>query len=314
MRAGASFSITASTPGTAVCGGLAGVDRRPQPRRPRPREQLAVTVDLGPSSRACALGAGQIDPDHAARAVLHGLLHQDLVQLQRELAGQAEDQPRAHAVLQAGPIHPAQRRVDDVVEVALPAQVALHRVEAQLDQRDPAGAELLADDLVDRALDGRRRRLNLLGPAGAGCQVVVQRRHLIGLGRHQVAEFPVGLDRQLEPLIVGDRPEDVGRDSRTDVNVKVHQLEAGIQHELKCSSAECRREPAVTCRWRSSGSGGPQLLPGGEGDGRLLRNRDRVAGLRISHHPGRAAALREGAEARVGEPRTLLRLTRVRMK
>src|SRR6478736_2694655 len=68
----------------------------------------------------------------------------------------------------------------------------------------------------------------------------------------------------------------------------------------------------LPARARSAAGGGlavqeaTQLLAGREGDRRLLRNRDRRAGLRILHHAGRAAALGEGAEARVGEPRTLV--------
>ena len=111
-----------------------------------------------------------------------------------------------------------------------PPEVALHRVEAQLDQRHAARAELLADDLVDRALDRRRRRLNLLGPVVQDRQVLVQRRDRLRLGGHQVAKLPVGGDRQLEALLVRDRPEDVRRDRATHVDVQIAELEAGIEH------------------------------------------------------------------------------------
>ena len=63
-------------------------------------------------------------------------------------------------------------------------------------------------------------------------QVVAERRHRLGLGRDQVAELPVGLDRQLEALVVRDRPEDVRRDRAADVDVQVGQLQAGIEHLL----------------------------------------------------------------------------------
>jgi hypothetical protein len=120
--------------------------------------------------------------------------------------------------------------VDDVVQVALAAQVPLHRVEAQLDQRHAAGAKLLTDDLVDRPLDGRGRRLNLLRPVVQDREVVRQRRHRLGLRRDQDRGTPVRLHRQLEPLVMRDRPEDVRCHSAADVDVKVGQLQAGIEH------------------------------------------------------------------------------------
>ena len=45
----------------------------------------------------------------------------------------------------------------------------------------------------------------------------------------------------------------------------------------------------------------PQLLPRGEGDGLLLGNRDRRAGLGIFDHARGTAALGEGSESRVGQ-------------
>jgi hypothetical protein len=109
--------------------------------------------------------------------------------------------------------------VDDVVQVPLAAQVALHGVEAQLEQGHPAGAELLADDLVDRPLDGRWRGLNLLGPAVQDLEVVVLGGDLVGAGGHQIPELPEGLHRQLEALIVGNGPQDVGSDRPTYVDM-----------------------------------------------------------------------------------------------
>ena len=55
-----------------------------------------------------------------------------------------------------GPVHPADRRRDDVVEVLLAAAVPLHRVEAELHRRDVVLAIRAADDLVDAALDRER--------------------------------------------------------------------------------------------------------------------------------------------------------------
>jgi hypothetical protein len=53
---------------------------------------------------------------------------------------------------------------DDVVEVALAAAVALHRVEAELERRDPLRAVGATDRGVDGALDGERARLDQLRP------------------------------------------------------------------------------------------------------------------------------------------------------
>ena len=186
----------------------------------------------------------QIDPDHTPRTILHGLLDQDLVQGDGELPRQAEDQPRPHAVFKAGAVHPSERRVDDVVEVALSLEVSLHRVETQLDQRDCARAELLADDLVDRTLDGGRRRLNFLRPLVQDRQIVAKRRHRVGPRGDEIAELPVGGDRQLEALIVRDRPQDVWRHRSADVDVQVAELGARIQHPFECTAPE--RDPRAS--------------------------------------------------------------------
>ena len=53
-------------------------------------------------------------------------------------------------------IDAADRREDDVVEVALAAAVALHRVEPQLEGRDALRAVRAADRAVHRALDCER--------------------------------------------------------------------------------------------------------------------------------------------------------------
>ena len=72
--------------------------------------------------------------------------------------------PGLDRVLEARPVHPADGRRDDVVEVLLAAAVALHRVEAQLHRRDVVLAVRAADDLVDGALDRERRALDQLRP------------------------------------------------------------------------------------------------------------------------------------------------------
>ena len=206
MRWGLSCSTTAITPSAPVPRGLAGVDGGLQPGLARALEEVLVG---GPpcsasSSSASCLGAGEVDAHHAAAPVLDGLLQDDRVEPVVELAGQAEDEPRLHAVLEHRPVHAPQRGVDDVVQVQLGVEVALHRVEAQLDLRHPAAAVLLADDLVDRALDGHGRALNLLGPGVHDLQVVVEAGDLVRPRGDQLHELEVVLHRQLEALLVGD--------------------------------------------------------------------------------------------------------------
>src|SRR5262249_49754069 len=153
---------------------LSGVDRRAEAGGPRPREEVVVPVDVAPELEGVLLGTGEVDADHAAVTVTLRLPDDDVVQLVVELAGEAEDEAGADAVGEAGAIHHADGRGDDVVEVALAAEVPLHRVESELDHGDPRGAVLLADDGVDRALDGRRRRLNALRPAVHDLEVAVE--------------------------------------------------------------------------------------------------------------------------------------------
>ena len=116
---------------------------------PRPASRAALDV---PGDRgvvvALAAGprAGDVDPDDAARRVPDRLLDDDHVLRRRERAVHHQDQPRAHLrVLERGDVEPADRREDDVVEVALAAAVPLHRVEAQLERRDPLRAVRAAD-------------------------------------------------------------------------------------------------------------------------------------------------------------------------
>ena len=112
-----------------------------------------------------------------------------------ELAGQAEDEPGLDAVLEHGPVHAPERGVDDVVEVALAVQVALHGVEAQLDLRDAAGAVLLADDLVDAPLDGLGRATGSSRSRCAGrARYSSRRAHLARPGGDQLHELEVVLE------------------------------------------------------------------------------------------------------------------------
>ena len=79
------------------------------------------------------------------------LLDDDLVLPRRERAVHHQDQAGAHLrVLEARAVEAADRGEDDVVEVALAAAVPLHRVEAELERRDPLRAVRAADRGVHR--------------------------------------------------------------------------------------------------------------------------------------------------------------------
>ena len=135
------------------------------------------------------------------------LLDDDLVELERERAVEAEDQPGLDRVFEGRLVHAADGGRDDVVEVLLAAPVSLHRVEAQLHRRDVVLAVGPADDLVDRALDRERRALDELGPVEQ-LEVAVERAVPPRRDRDHVAELPVVLGRELDPLGVGDPPHD----------------------------------------------------------------------------------------------------------
>src|SRR5712692_3658607 len=139
-------------PAGAGVRGLAGMHRGPELGAARALEQIAIAQHLLAELERVLLRPGQVDPDHAAPGVLDRFAHQDLVELVTELARQAEDDPGTDAVLETGAVHPAQGGGDDVVEVALAAEIALHGVEAKLEQGNARGAILLAYDFVDRAL------------------------------------------------------------------------------------------------------------------------------------------------------------------
>src|SRR3954454_9409777 len=102
-----------------------------------------------------SLRPGDIDTDDAAIPPRDRLLGDDLVQLVREGAVEAEDQARLDRVFEGRLVHPSNRSGDDVVEVLLPAPIALHRVEAQLHRGDVVLPVRATDDLVDGTLDGQ---------------------------------------------------------------------------------------------------------------------------------------------------------------
>jgi hypothetical protein len=200
------------------------VHRGLQARRARAAEEALVARGvLHPQLEVHALGAGEVDAEHAAPLILDGLVEDDLVLLVGELAGEAEEQAAAHPVLELRLLHAADGGVDDVVEIALAPEVSFHRVEAELDQVDAAGAVLLADDLVDAALDGVGGALNLLRPLVHDREVVLEGLHLVAARGEQVDELPVVPGRQLEALLHRDAVEDVRRDRAADVDVQVGQ-------------------------------------------------------------------------------------------
>ncbi len=141
-----------------------------------------------------------------------------------ELARQTENQPGLYAVLEHRSVHSPQRGVDDVVGVQRRLKIPLHRIEAKLDLGDLAAAVLLANHLVDRALDRQRGALNLLGPGVHDLEVVLQGGDFARSNGDQLHEFAVIFHRKLEPLLMSDRPEDVRGNCSADVDVQVGQL------------------------------------------------------------------------------------------
>ena len=108
-----------------------------------------------------------------------------------------------------------------MVEVALAAAVSLHRVEAQLERRDPLRAVGAADRRMDGALDRDRARLDQLGPV-VDLVESIEIRDAARVGhRHEALELPVVLDRQRDALLVREAPEDVGRNRGAEVRVKL---------------------------------------------------------------------------------------------
>ena len=179
------------------------MDRQAQPVLAGPPEDASI---VGHPERR-RLGPGDVDADDAPVAPADRLLHDDLVQLVREGAVEAEDQARLDRVLERRPVHPAQRGRDDVIEVLLAAAVPLHRVEAELHGRDVVLAVGAADDLVDGPLDRDRRALDQLGPVEE-LEVAVEAPVALLGHRDRVAELPVVAGRELDPLGVGDAPHD----------------------------------------------------------------------------------------------------------
>ena len=140
-----------------------------------------------------------------------------------------QDQPGAHLrVLERGAVEAADRGEDDVVEVALAAAVSLHRVEAELERRDPLRAVGAADRRVHGALDRQRRRLDQLRPVVDPVERVEVRHAARVADRDEPVELPVVLDGECDPLLVREAPEDVRRDRAAQVRVELG--EALVEH------------------------------------------------------------------------------------
>src|SRR5205807_10388095 len=74
------------------------------------------------------LSTGDVDADDATAPVRDRLLDEDRVQGLIERAIQTENEPGFHRIVEQGTIEAADRRIDDVVEVALPAAIPFQGV------------------------------------------------------------------------------------------------------------------------------------------------------------------------------------------
>ena len=144
-----------------ILAAIRGVDRA-SIEYPQVRAGLILMMD-----RTFDLRLNEIIVDKAIRWAGRGIVGIDIAgprpgggryeYAQIEGAIHHQDQPRAHLrVLDARAVDAADRGEDDVIEVALAAAVPLHRVEAQLERRDPLRAIRAADRAVHRALHGDR--------------------------------------------------------------------------------------------------------------------------------------------------------------
>ena len=143
-------------------------------------------------------------------------------------AVQAEDEAGLDRVLERRPVHAPDGGRDDVVEVLLAAAVPLHRVEAELHGGDVVLAVGAADDLVDRALDRDRARLDELRPVEQ-LEVAVEALRAPRVDRDHVAELPVVPGRELDPLGVGDAPHDRRRHRRPEVAVELGERDLAAE-------------------------------------------------------------------------------------
>ena len=169
------------------------------------------------------LSTGDVDADDATAPVRDRLLDEDRVQGLIERAIQTENEPGFHRIVEKGTIEAADRRIDDVVEVALPAAIPFHGVIAELESRNVRLAVSAADNLVDGLLDRQRARLNELGPVVERQEVFKGFLRLLA-DRDQIDEFPVVLGRQANPLVMRNSPHRRRIDGAAEMDVQLRQF------------------------------------------------------------------------------------------
>ena len=203
---------------------LAAMHRHAEPGRARLLDErgerrVREAAAAGPRAR-------DVDADDPARGVAARLLDDDLVLAVVERAIHHQDHAGAHlGVLEAGAIDAAQRRQDDVVEVALAAAIALHRVEAHLAGRDALRAVAAADHAVHAALDRERARLDQLGHVVDLIERVEPVHAARIRDRDHAVELPVVARRQRDALRVRRLPHHVGRHRPAEMRVQLgHRL------------------------------------------------------------------------------------------
>jgi hypothetical protein len=156
------------------------------------------------------------------------LLDDDRVQLRRERAVHHQDQSGADLrVLEARAIEPSDRGEDDVVEIAFAAAVSLHRVEAELERRDPLRPVCAADCGMHRHLDRKRARLDQLRPVVDRVERVEVRHAARVRDGDEPVEVPVVLHRQRNSLLVRERPQDVRGNRAAQMRVQLGQAVHG---------------------------------------------------------------------------------------
>src|SRR5438093_2834278 len=213
------------------------------------------------------LAAGDVAADYAAMAVRDRLLDDDRVQRLAERPVKAEDEPGLDRVLEEGAVEAANRRHDDVVEIAFASAVPLHRVVAELERGDVRLAIRAADDLVHRLLDRERARLDELGPVIEREKVFKGFLRLLA-HRDQIDELPVILGRQADALVVRDAPHGRRIHGATEVHMELSQfISERVRHRRRLAEAEhnatrrmsgwhggagCARAAHRSRRWQAS--------------------------------------------------------------
>ena len=305
MRSGRRLSTTSRISSAPVAPLLADVDGDTEPCRAR---RLDHRCDLGVVvAEPARARARDVDADDAPLRPRDRLLDDDRVLPLVERAVHHQDQARPHmGVLEAGPVETANRRQDDVIEIALAAAVALHRVEPQLECRDPLRAVRASDGTVDGALDGERRGLDQLRP-------VIDRVERIEVldaarvrDRDEPVELPEVLDGQRDALLVGETPQNVRRDGAAEVGMELGETVPRPCAELTVTRPVAPLRRALGARRRAGRAGTPgRSCAGagirGRGDRRPPASRRRRASAPELRRDDGVLACR--ARSRSGSPR-----------